>query len=105
MHETAVEPPGVLRIGVLGLLRERIGIQPRQQLQVQRKTQIAVLRRMNVQVVKSRDKQFVTEVNQLATPVKVLRQLPVHALNEPVGLDDDIAVLDDLQYIFMIGVS
>ena len=73
MDETTVEPLCVLGIGVLGLLRECISIQPRQQLQVQRKAQIAVLRRVNVEVIKSRDKEFVTEVNQLATPVEIRR--------------------------------
>ena len=52
---------------------------------------------MNVEVIESRDKEFVTEVNQLATPIEVLRQLPVHAFDETIRLNDNIAVLDDLQ--------
>ena len=59
---------------------------------------------MDVQVVEGRDQKFVPEINHLSPPIHILRQFLVDAFYLAVRLDDDIAVLDDLQFIRSRGV-
>ena len=105
MYETTVQPAGISRIGIFGLLRECICIEPRQQFQVQCQTHVAVLRSMDVKVVKSGNKQFVPEIQHLATRIHVLRQFAIDSFYQTVRTHDNIAVRDDFQFPGRRGVN
>ena len=105
MHKTAVQSTGVLRIGILGLLREGIGIQPRKKFQIQGQTHVPVLRCMDMQVIESRDKQFISKIHDLAPPVHVFRQFSIDPFDQTVGLHHNITVRNDLKMIRRRGIK
>ena len=105
MYEPTIHATGIIRISIFGLLRESIGIEPRQQLEIKRQTHITVLRGMDVQVIESRDKNLISEIHHLATPIHIFRQLGIDTFYQTVRPYDDIAVRNDFQLPGCRGVD
>ena len=72
MHETTVHTTGIVRIGIFGLLRESISIEPRKKFEIERQAHVTVLRRMDMQVIEGRNEEFVSKIHHLSSPVHIL---------------------------------
>ena len=52
---------------------------------------------MDMQVIERRDQDLVAKIHHLPTPVHVLRQFGIDAIDQTIRFDHDIAVRNDLK--------
>lgn len=93
--QTAVDPPGVVRVGKPRLGGECVGIQPVQQRQIHAHAQHGILGRVKMHVRKGLHDEPVAEVPHLGV-CQLLRQLSVQAGDHTV-LQHKAAVLQNVQ--------